>query len=313
MNPVQFKLLFIFSIGFCCCKAQTDDCERPQYFACYDPETASVTDSSHMKKWVFEHRIKTEASSIPILFLSDKRERLPAKFNEEFLLKWFSPAHVIQWTFQLEDQSNAVIFPDSMLELSSDLSKLSTKANLAINRNRLSALFELSAESSKFIKKTPRVDENGAVSKVVSSGFLSPGIIRCQSGISLKSESGNFIDWGFPAAKISWISMKSIYELNKLEEVAGVPKNKTHSFEGGISLNSSFSYPENKKWKFEHRSWFFYPLSQNGNSEARMETRFSLKIRKGIRTALSNRYSYNTMRWPPGLWITEMSICWEKQ
>ncbi|MEZ5174454.1 MAG: hypothetical protein R2850_13355, partial [Bacteroidia bacterium] len=252
-------------------------------------------------------------SSLPILFLSDNRDPLPAKFNEDFLLKWLSPAHIIQWTFQLEDQSNVVFFPDSMIELSSDLSKLSAKANLTRNRNRLSALFELSAESSKFNKKTPRIEENGSVSKVISSGFMSPGILRCQSGISLKSESGNYIDCGFPAAKIAWISMKSIYELNKLEEIAGVPKNKSHSFEGGFSLNSSFSYPENKWWKLENRSWLFYPLSKSGNSEARVETRISMEIRKSLRAALSNRYSYNATRWPPGLWITEMSICWEKQ
>ncbi|MEZ5174245.1 MAG: hypothetical protein R2850_12250, partial [Bacteroidia bacterium] len=74
MNLFQFTIIFVFTFRFFLCAAQTNECKKPQYFACYEPESTSGTDSAQIKKWVFEHRIKMEASSLPILFLSDNKD-----------------------------------------------------------------------------------------------------------------------------------------------------------------------------------------------------------------------------------------------
>ncbi len=293
-------------------QGQLSECIRLQYYACYEPELAPKKDLVGKEKWKFEINNRCEASSLPLYFLSDRRNPMPGKFNEELLIKWMSPENLFRWTFRFEDRSDLLVYPDSIAEMNFDLSKLSARTELKMKRVLTSAHLELSAESSKFRKSNMQSTANGVSKKVPQSASLSPGIVRCQSGLSYNSKKGNRLEMGVPALRLAWIRLRELYDLNNTDEIMGIKREEPFDFEGGMSMNSEFGFPDDKKWKFEHRAWFFYPFHKEGQPEARMENRFSFKIKENLKASLSSRFTYDQNRWPPGLWITEMSILWEQ-
>lgn len=293
-------------------QGQLSECISLQHYACFEPEKIPKPDSIKKEKWKFELSSRVEASSLPLYFLSDRRNPMPGKFNEELLLKWISPENLFRWSFRFEDRSDLLVYPDSIAELNFDLSKLSARTEIKIRKHRTSSHFELSTESAKFRKLSLQTTADGNTQKVPQSAFLSPGIVRCQSGLSYNSKNGNRLEIGVPAMRLAWIRLREIYDLNQTDEIMGIKREQSFDFEGGISLNSELGFPESKKWKFEHRAWFFYPFHEEGQAEARMENRISFKLQENLKASLSNRYNYDQNRWPPGMWITEISLCWEQ-
>ncbi len=293
-------------------QGQLSECIRLQHYACFEPERIPKPDSVKKEKWKLDLSSRIEASSLPLYFLSDRRNPMPGKFNEELLIKWMSPENLFRWTFRFEDRSDLLVYPDSLAEFNFDLSKLSARTELNLKKFRTSAHVELSSESSKFRKFSIQTNAAGQTQKVPQSAFLSPGIVRCQSGFSYSSRNGNRLEIGVPALRLAWIRLRDLYDLNQTDEIMGIKREQDFDFEGGLSLNSELGFPESKKWKFEHRAWFFYPFHEEGQAEARMENRISFKLQENLKASLSNRYNYDQNRWPPGLWITEISLCWEQ-
>lgn len=144
--------------------------------------------------------------------------------------------------------------------------------------------------------------------KIQSSGFLSPGIYTLNGGVAYTSSKLGTFEIGFASARISWIQNKSLYDLQKTIDIAGVPRNNGYLLEGGISMQSQLEYPLLKQLRWENRSNCFYPISRNGNVDVQFKNTFYWSPAGSIKAILRTAYSYNSSRWPPGMWTAEVSL-----
>ena len=207
---------------------------------------------------------------------------------------------------ELYDETAFNWFIDSLASIDRDAFSLKWSAQKkSNNRFRLDLNGQLQTRKSKGF--TTKEDSAGR-RKIQNSGFLSPGTYTLNGGIAYSSKKLGTFEIGFASARIIWIQNKSLFDLQNTTDLAGVPRNNGYLLEGGISMQSQLEYPLLKQLRWENRSNCFYPISRNGKVDVQFKNTFYWSPPGSIKAIFRTAYSYNTSRWPPGMWTAEVSL-----
>lgn len=201
----------------------------------------------------------------------------------------------------ITDETSATILFDSTLEKQNDLLrvKISAEKNTAKEGIKKSATAQLSTQKFNSIK---------ADSKIITSAFLSPAEVIFALGMNIKLKSSGKIECGIGSLKLTWIDRKALYELHKVEELHGIPRNKTHKLEGGISLQTQWQKLIAKNITWENKSLIFSSFNQPGIPNLELRNDFLLKSGKSIQTTVRSIYTYNKSKWPPASFGGEIAL-----
>jgi hypothetical protein len=213
--------------------------------------------------------------------------------------------------FEVFDESSFSLIVDSLAQWERDALRISLESKTGKTDAQIQLSGGTSLESNKFNKYKSSLDSSGQIQKLKESAFLAPGILRMQSGVSLRINDQNELELGLAAAKITWIRLKSLYDNLNTEEIQGVKRGLPFLFEGGISMKSNFTSSPNKKIIWEQTCRIFYPIQRERTTEMEMLNKLSVDLNDGLKTSLVSRYSYNENRWPPSRWDTELRIGFE--
>lgn len=278
---------------------QEDPCNPPKRIyrtpnICAD--TISVVEkikgSHHSdRQFQFSPEINTSKySSLKVNIDSDIHERL----------KWSSKN--FEFMLFVKDRSSFSYYTDSLLVWNIDQLSFGLDAK-AMSSFAFKPSLALSIESEKFKKYLQ--------DRKLSSAFLSPGIIRLGSGFNYAINDDNELHLGLASAKITWIRLKSLYEILEQEKIMGVERDIPYLFEGGLSMKSNFKAQFNRVVSWEQTCSLFYSIALKKYAEMEMLNKICIKLNDGFETSLQSRFVYNENYWPHSNWQTQLSIAYE--
>lgn len=243
--------------------------------------------------------------------ISDSPQPISFQINSLLKEKLYLKKKHLELAFGVFDESSFLFIVDSLAQWERDAWRTSLESKTRNEQGKIQVSGIASLESQKFNKYKSSLDSNGQIKKLKESAFLSPGILRLQTGVTFKMNDQNEVDLGLASAKITWIRLKSLYNNLNTEEIEGVQRGLPFHFEGGLSMQSSFASSANKKIVWEQTCRIFYPIQKELNAEMEMLNKLSVDLNDGLKTSLISRYSYNENRWPPSRWNTELRIGFE--
>ena len=300
MKFIPLILLFYFANFLAL--AQDDPCRYKPLAPPKDSvPTPEKTKHQYSLKWAWQCaaiKLEQENSLTPSLYKINLTENLNAHF--------LTVKKKIETQLDINDDTGFNWFVDSLSMLDRDAFSMKW-AMLKESKSRFRLDFNSQLQTRKS-KGFSMIEDSVGKRKVQNSGFLSPGIYTLNGGVAYSSKRLGSLEVGLAAARISWIQNKSLFDVQKTQEIAGVPRNDGYLLEGGISMQSQLEYPLLKQLRWENRSNCFYPISRNGNVDVQFKNTFYWSPAGSIKAILRTAYSYNTSRWPPGMWTAEVSL-----
>jgi len=291
---------------------QSDPC-KPPVRPIIVKSCTQETMNEKRKKILFKRESYRDFQFNGLSFNSFSNPPQPISFQINSVLKekFFLRKKHHELAFGVFDESSFSLIVDSLAQWERDALRISIESKTGKEEAQIQLSGAASLESQKFNKYKSSSDSYGQIKKLKESAFLAPGILRMQSGVSLKINDQNEVDLGLASAKITWIRLKSLYNNLNTEEIEGVQRGLPFHFEGGLSMQSSFASSANKKIVWEQTCRIFYPIQNERNTEMEMLNKLSVDLNDGLKTSLVSRYSYNENRWPPSRWDTELRIGFE--
>lgn len=201
----------------------------------------------------------------------------------------------------IADETSANIFFDSTFEKQNDLFRVKiTAENNTVKRN-----FKKSASAQLSTQKFNSINSNN---KNIQSALLSPAEVIFALGMNIKLNSSGKIECGIGSLKLTWIDKKIIYDLQQVEELHGVPRDKSHKLEGGISLQTQWQKLIAKNITWENKSLIFTSFTEPGMPNLELRNDFLLKSGKTLQTTIRSIYTYNKNKWPPASFGGEIAL-----
>lgn len=264
-------------------------------------ETADVKDTLPKKQWNFSQKHQFDFALNA--YSRDQSNRAVCKLNASSRLAFEIKYQRFNTSFEthITDETSANVFFDSTLEKKNDLLrvKISAENNTSKKSVKKSASALLSTQKFNSVK----IDN-----KVINSAFLSPAEVIFAMGMNIKLKSLGKIECGIGSIKLTWIDKKALYELNQTEELHGVPRNKSHKLEGGISLQTQWQKLIAKNITWENKSLIFSSFNELGIPNLEFRNDFLLKSGKSIQTTVRSIYTYNKNKWPPASFGGEIAL-----
>ncbi len=126
-------------------------------------------------------------------------------------------------------------FFDSLTCFQPDENTLDTRIDLRIRNN---FTFNILANFSTRLFNSYQYSsgQSGRVIKTLNSSFLTPLLCTFSAGFGLIVPKLGRLNMGFSAAKLTLVSNKNIYDELGVTDFYGVPKNRNHTFEYGLSM-----------------------------------------------------------------------------
>ena len=279
--------------------SQEDPCNPPKRVYQspeISPETVTADEENNRsyhsdRQFQFSPEINTSKySGLKVNIDSDIHEKLSWRFKPFELMLFF------------KDRSSFSYYTDSLLEWNIDQLSFGIEAT-AISSFAFKPSLALSIESEKFKKYLQ--------DRKLSSAFLSPGIIRLGSGFNYSINDNNELHLGLASAKITWIRLKSLYDILDQEEIMGVSRDVPYLFEGGLSMRSNLKAQFNRVVSWEQTCSLFYSIALKKYAEMEMLNKICIKLNDGFETSLQSRFVYNENYWPHSNWQTQLSIAYE--
>lgn len=295
---IAFLLLWITSN----LKAQYDDpCKYIPSTTISKQDAESMKDSSSKNRWKFaqKHQFDFALNGRSRNESSKAVCKLSASSRLAFELKYQRSNTSVETS--ITDETSATLIFDSTLEKQNDLLriKISAENNTTKDHFKKSASAQLSTQKFNSVK---------ADSKIISSTFLSPAEVILALGMNIKLKSSGKIECGIGSLKLTWIDQKVLYDLQQVEELHGVPRNKSHKLEGGISLQTQWQKLIAKNITWENKSLIFSSFNEPGMPNLELRNDFLLKSGKSIQTTVRSIYTYNKNKWPPASFGGEIAL-----
>ncbi|MCK9422397.1 MAG: hypothetical protein M0Q38_07350 [Bacteroidales bacterium] len=128
------------------------------------------------------------------------------------------------------------IFFDSLTKIAFDDNTLDTRIEFKFGRS-VNLTF-LSNLSTRFFNGYDyQSDGSGSVTRTPASSFLTPLIWTFSGGIGIQVPRFLMLNFGLSAARLTWIRNKKRLESSGRTDFFGVPKEKDHLFEFGLSMH----------------------------------------------------------------------------
>jgi hypothetical protein len=264
-------------------------------------ETADLKDTLSKKQWSFSQKHQFDFAFNA--HTRDQSTRAVCKLNASsrlaFELKY--QRSKIAFETSITDETSAIVFFDSTLEKKNDLLRIKISAENNSSK-------KIVKKSASALLSTQKFNSVKVDSKVINSAFLSPAEVIFAMGMNIKLKSSGKIECGIGSLKLTWIDKKALYELHKTQELHGVPRNKTHKLEGGISFQTQWQRLISKNITWENKSLIFSSFNEPGVPNLELRNDFLLKSGKSIQTTVRSIYTYNKNKWPPASFGGEIAL-----
>jgi hypothetical protein len=180
-------------------------------------------------------------------------------------------------------------FFDSLTCFQPDENTLDTRIDLRIRKN---LTFNILANFSTRLFNSYQYSsgQSGKVIKTLNSSFLTPLLCTFSAGFGLIVPKLGRLNLGVSAAKLTVVSNKNIYEELGVTDFYGVPKNRNHAFEYGLSMQILLD-----KDVFKRVHWNCDVLifkNYRKPVDLVMKSIIGIKITKYLRTSIQTRVFY---------------------
>lgn len=201
----------------------------------------------------------------------------------------------------ISDETSANVFFDSTFEKQNDLFRVKISAENNTDQRNIKKSASAQLSSQKF-------NSINADNKMIQSALLSPAEVIFALGMNIRLKSSGKIECGIGSLKLTWIDKKMLYDLQQVEELHGVPRNKSHKLEGGISLQTQWQKLLAKNITWENKSLIFSSFTEPGMPNLELRNDFLLKSGKSFQTTIRSIYTYNKNKWPPASFGGEIAL-----
>ena len=131
---------------------------------------------------------------------------------------------------------------------------------------------------------------NGGVSRILNSAFLTPLLCTFSGGLELRFGKFGSLDIGVASAKLTYLRDRTIFDQSGLESFYGVPKGKRSLFEYGLSMHLLIDRLIGKRLQWNCDLLLF----KNNDSpvDVSLKNLFAFRISKYFNTSLQTRLFY---------------------
>lgn len=181
------------------------------------------------------------------------------------------------------------IFFDSLTKISLDDNTLDTRIEFGFGR--LINLAILSNLSTRFFNGYDyQSDGSGLVTRIPGSSFLTPLIWTFSCGIGIQVPRFLMLNFGLSAARLTWIRDKKRLESSGSTNFFGVPKDKNHLFEFGLTMHLLIDKNLGGwgNWNCDILVFKNY----NKSADLVLKNLIGIKINKFIKTSVQTRLIY---------------------
>ncbi len=208
---------------------------------------------------------------------------------------------------ELNDISGFEWIPDSVFQFNKDLVNFKfaiqqpEKKKVVLNFNSI-------AQSQKVRTFVSTIDSMGRPIRKQNAGFLSPGTLLINGGLSYSGNSSTKLEFGIASLKLNCLVNKRLYVIQNTNELNGIPKDKRYVLTGGLNVQSVLEKNFGRLLTWENSSVWFYPISKEAKLEVQIKNAIIWKPVSNLQASLRTNYSYDEKRWPPGLWSAEFTL-----
>ena len=208
---------------------------------------------------------------------------------------------------ELNDISGFEWIPDSVFQFNKDLVNFKfaiqqpEKKKVVLNFNSI-------AQSQKVRTFVSTIDSMGRPIRKQNAGFLSPGTLLINGGLSYSGNSSTKLEFGIASLKLNCLVNKRLYVIQNTNELNGIPKDKRYVLTGGLDVQSVLEKNFGRLLTWENSSVWFYPISKEAKLEVQIKNAIIWKPVSNLQASLRTNYSYDEKRWPPGLWSAEFTL-----
>ncbi|MEI6173455.1 MAG: DUF3078 domain-containing protein [Bacteroidota bacterium] len=127
-------------------------------------------------------------------------------------------------------------FFDSISRFQPDENNLDTRIEINLRKN-FTFTFHSNLSTRLFNAYDYSSDPTGALLKTLNSSFLTPLLCTFSAGFGLNLPRLGSISVGLSAAKLTLVSNRAIYSEQAIDAFYGVPKDRSHLFEYGLTMH----------------------------------------------------------------------------
>ena len=127
-------------------------------------------------------------------------------------------------------------FFDSISRFQPDENTLDTRLEVRLTKNFTFSVFS-TLTTRLFNAYNYATDHTGNLCKTLNASFLTPMIWTFSAGLGWTAPRFATFSFGLSSAKLTYIHNKAIFDQLKVPAFYGVPKNKNHLFEYGLSMH----------------------------------------------------------------------------
>jgi len=180
-------------------------------------------------------------------------------------------------------------FFDSIARFHVDDNQFETRLEWRIRKNH--GCFISSILSTRLFKGYSfSANEQGYLVRTLNSSFLTPLTSLFSSGFQLKWPLFGSLNFGITSAKLTWIRDKGIYEAQRTTIVYGVPEEKSHLFEYGISLQLLIDH-DVAKWLHWNCDFLIFK-NTNLSPDISFRNNLGFKLAKFLKARIQTRIFY---------------------
>jgi hypothetical protein len=177
------------------------------------------------------------------------------------------------------------LFFDSITYIHTDDNVLTTRINVRMARI-LAATFCSDLSTGIFNHFEYRDDGKGTRIKICTGSFLTPMVWTLSAGLGLQLKAFGTLNFGISSARLTFLADRSVFDLPDLLEFHGVPRDRNHVFEYGLSLGLMISRTilNTVHWDFDLKLFKEYRSPADITVENNLNIRFLKFLNAGLKT-----------------------------
>lgn len=180
-------------------------------------------------------------------------------------------------------------FFDSISRFQPDENILDTRIEMRIGKNLIYTVFS-NLTTRIFNSYVYATDQTGQLTKTLSASFLTPLLWTFSTGFGWTLPRLGILNLGLSAVKFTWIRNREVYDQQNILTFYGVPKEKNHIFEYGISLHLRVD-KDLLKWVHWNCDLLVFKNYQKP-IDLVMKNLIGIRINKFLKTSIQTRLCY---------------------
>lgn len=178
---------------------------------------------------------------------------------------------------------------DSLTKIQTDDNTLNTRFDIRIHKNLNFSIN--STLASRFMNGYDySVDDSGRIVKILNSSFCTPLLWTFSGGFSIKWQGFGSLNLGLSTTKLTYIRDKSIFGKQKVTKFYGVPEEKDHLFEYGLSLQFLVDKEFFKRIRWNCDLLVF--KNYTAPVDVTLKNNFGIRINRFLKASIQTRIFY---------------------